>query len=118
MSHYLKKHPWLVWLALVVVATGFSLVIVRAQKNVPPAAPAAPAAAAGPVPVHPVIIKPGPATPRVDTGLKDASGNAITASCSTCHSTTTPNTARNTSADLIQSHRGLTYKHVDQTCLS
>lgn len=118
MSQYFKKHPSLVWLALVLLATGLSLAIVRAQKNAPPAVPAAPAAAVGPATVHPVVIKPGPVTPRLDTGLKDAAGNAVTASCSTCHSTTTPNTARNTAVDLFQSHRGLTYKHGDQSCLS
>lgn len=118
MSVYLKKHPALVWLALVIFTAACSLVIVWAQKADDPA-PAAPVvrtdAKAAP---HPVVIRPGPATPRLDTGLKDAAGNAITAACSTCHSTTTPNVARHTAHDLFQAHSGLNYNHGNLTCLS
>lgn len=118
MSVYLKKHPALVWLALVVFTAGCSLAIVWAQKADDPA-PAAPLVGANAkAALHPVVIKPGPATPRLDTGLKDAAGHAITAACSTCHSTTTPNVARSTAHDLFQAHSGLNYNHGNLTCLS
>jgi cytochrome c553 len=117
MSAYVKKHPVIVWLALVLFTSACSFAIVRAQKA---AAPAAPEISSPPVKpaLHPVVIKPGPSTPRLDTGLKDAQGNAITAACSTCHSTATPNTARHTAHDLFQAHRGLHYRHGNLTCLS
>ena len=118
MSAYFKKHPALVWLALVAFTSVCSLVVVWAQKAVAPlenvSAPPAPEKQTR----HAVIHKPGPATPRLDTGLKDAAGHPITAACSTCHSTTTPNTARTSAQDLVQAHRGLQYQHGNLTCLS
>mgnify|MGYP003674176554 CR=1 FL=1 len=117
MSLYLKKHPWLAWLALVVLATGFSMAIVWAQKGGGAAATPPAEEATSPAP-HPVVIKPGPSTPQMDTGLRDSSGAAIRVACSTCHSTTTPNVQRNTAADLFQAHRGLNYQHGALTCLS
>lgn len=118
MSVCFKKHPVLTWLALVLFASLCSLAVVWAQKTAAPQT----GEAAVPEPEkparHPVTIKPGPAIPRLDTGLKDAAGHAITAACSTCHSTTTPNTARNTAQDLFQAHRGLNYHHGNLTCLS
>jgi formate-dependent nitrite reductase cytochrome c552 subunit len=118
MSRLLKQHPSLAWIALAAAAALCSLALVWAQKNQRSAHPAANAGAPQQPGLHPVTIKPGPPTPRLDTGLKDAQGNAITAACSTCHSTTAPNTARNTAHDLFQAHRGLTYNHGDLTCLS
>lgn len=118
MSAYFKKHPALAWIALVVFTSLCSLVVVWAQKAGDAPGKAAPAPSAGKPSLHPVIIKPGPATPRLDTGLKDAKGTAITAACSTCHSTTTPNIARNSAHDLDQAHRGLNYHHGNLTCLS
>ncbi len=117
MSVYFKKHPALAWLALVIFTSVCSLAVVWAQKAGAPAAetPAAPVEKPA---LHPVVIKPGPPTPRLDTGLKDAAGNAITAACSTCHSTATPNIARHTASDLFQAHRGLNYNHGNLTCLS
>lgn len=124
MSAYLKKHPALAWLALVVFTGLLSLAAVRAQKTSAPravapqaVADAAPAALEKPA-AHPVTIRPGPPAPRFDTGLKDAHGQPITAACGTCHSTTTPNAARHTAHDLVQAHRGLTYNHGNLTCLS
>lgn len=118
MSRLLKQHPSLAWIALVVFATLCSLAVVWAQKNLGPAE-STPVMTSQPKPEkHPMTIKPGPPTPRLDTGLKDAQGHAITAACSTCHSTTTPNTTRNTAHDLFQAHRGLSYAHGQLTCLS
>jgi formate-dependent nitrite reductase cytochrome c552 subunit len=118
MSLLLKKHPALAWIALVVFASLCSLAVVWAQKN-HATVPLAPAAQKEPKSkLHPVTIKPGPATPRLDTGLKDPNGQPITAACSTCHSTTTPNVARNSAHDLFQAHRGLNYAHGNLTCLS
>ena len=118
MSRLLKQHPSLAWIALVVLATLCSLAVVWAQKSLS-TTKVAPAAKSEAKPkLHPVTIKPGPATPRLDTGLRDAKGDAITAACSTCHSTTTPNTNRHTAHDLFQAHRGLSYAHGNLTCLS
>ncbi len=118
MSRLLKHHPRLAWIAFVVFATLCSLAVVWAQKNLAPSSTAKPTPAEEKPKLHPITIKPGPATPRLDTGLKDAQGHVITAACSTCHSTTTPNTARNTAHDLFQAHRGLDYNHGSLTCLS
>lgn len=118
MSFLLKKHPWLGWLALVVLATGCSIAIAWAHKNNTVLATAATSPPQQPAQLHPVVIKPGPAVPRLDTGLKDAAGNALMATCSTCHNTTTPNKKRNTAHDLFQAHRGLNYEHGGLTCLS
>lgn len=116
MSLHFKKHPWLAWLALLVLTSGVSLAIVAAQKSATPVS--APVVVEKSAAQHAVVIKPGPPTPRIDTGLKDAAGQSVTASCSTCHSTTTPNVQRNTAADLFQAHRGLNYQHGALTCLS
>ncbi len=118
MSVYFKKHPALAWLGLVVFTSLCSLAVVWAQKVSAPSAKSATAPATAEPILHPVTIKPGPATPRLDTGLKDAKGNVITAACSNCHSTTTPNITRNTVDDLFQAHRGLNYHHGNLTCLS
>lgn len=116
MSRQLPSHAGLAWAALAILGSLGGLAFVGAQKG--PAA-AAPVAADDQAPKrHPVTIRPGPATPKLDTGLKDAQGNAITAACSTCHSTATPNTARNSAHDLFQAHRGLQYAHGNLTCLS
>ncbi|MBP7949242.1 MAG: hypothetical protein KA004_06255 [Verrucomicrobiales bacterium] len=117
MNACFRKHPVLAWLTLVVFTGACSLAVIWAQKHLPPAD--VPAASPVQMPrMHPVTIKPGPATPRLDTGIRDASGNPVTVACSTCHSTTTPNTARQTAHDLIQAHRGLNYSHGSLTCLS
>ena len=67
---------------------------------------------------HPVTIKPGPATPRVLTGEKDAQGQPVTVGCATCHATTTPVVATHSAAELDQFHQGLKYQHGNLTCLS
>lgn len=114
MSRPLPSHSGFAWAALAVLVSLGGFAFVGAPKG-----PAATAATDGQAPKrHPVTLRPGPATPKLDTGLKDGQGNAITAACSTCHSTTTPNTARNSAHDLFQAHRGLQYAHGNLTCLS
>lgn len=117
MSLSLKKHPWLAWCTLLVVATGLSMAIVWAQQHAPQQSPA-PAPSTPPAILHPVVIKPGPGIPHVDTGLKDSAGQPIAVSCGTCHSTTKPNLARNSAEGLLPPHRGLNYQHGGLTCLS
>lgn len=117
MSLYFKKYPWLAWLVLVILATGCTLVIALSQKSGVPAVGLPPSDAPS-VELHPVVIQPGPPTPRLDTGLKDYAGKPVSAACSSCHATTRPNITRNTAADLFQSHRGLNYQHGGLTCLS
>lgn len=65
-----------------------------------------------------VSINPGPATPRVDTGVKHADGSAVTVSCSTCHTTRIPNTENQESSDLREFHQSVTVSHGRISCLS
>jgi formate-dependent nitrite reductase cytochrome c552 subunit len=67
---------------------------------------------------HAVTIKPGPATPTVLTNALNRSGEPVPVSCSTCHSTRTPNIERHSAAELTEFHQGLAYKHGDLSCLS
>jgi len=109
--------------ALLLAGLGVAgLALVRAQKAGAPPAAADPVtgavvAAAAPA-IHPVAIRPGPPTPTLDTGLRDADGQPVTAACSTCHTTTEPNVTRQTAHDLQPPHQGLEYAHGSLTCLS
>ncbi|MBK9992318.1 MAG: hypothetical protein IPP19_16760 [Verrucomicrobia bacterium] len=67
---------------------------------------------------HAVTIKPGPATPTVLTNALNRSGEPVPVSCSTCHSTRSPNIERHSAAELTEFHQGLAYKHGDLSCLS
>lgn len=118
MIRVLKQHPGLAWGGLAILASLFGFAVVWAQKDLSSAESVASATMEKKPALHPITIKPGPAMPRLDTGLKDAKGEAITAACSTCHSTTAPNPARSTAHDLFQAHAGLNYKHGNLTCLS
>lgn len=68
--------------------------------------------------VHEVQIRKPLTTPTVDTGLRNAHGDSIRVSCSSCHATTRPRTETRTSTELDEFHQGLTYRHGDLTCLS
>jgi len=118
MIRLLKQLPGFAWIGLAILASLFGFAAVRAQKSLSTVEAAATAAVEKEPSLHPVTIKLGPDTPRLDTGLRDARGKSITAACSTCHSTTTPNLARNTAQDLFQAHVGLNYDHGNLTCLS
>jgi len=118
MIRVLKQHPVLAWGGLVILVSLSSLAAVWAQKSLSTAESVESAIAKKTPALHPITIKPGPDTPRLDTGLKDSQGKAITAACSTCHNTTTPNPARNTAHDLVQAHAGLNYNHGNLTCMS
>ena len=66
----------------------------------------------------PVSIRRPSGPPRLLTGTINADGNAVTASCSTCHATRPPNTATKTSADLNEFHKGLRVSHGSVSCLA
>ncbi len=68
--------------------------------------------------IHPVMVNPGPPTPRVDTGVRHPDGSAVTVSCSTCHSGRAPNPENRTSADLNEFHQASHVEHGSITCLS
>ncbi|MFT3867045.1 MAG: cytochrome c3 family protein [Nibricoccus sp.] len=90
-------------------------------RGTPPApAPtaAAPSSGASAIVRHAVTIKPGPATPVVLTNALNRAGDPVPVSCSTCHSTRTPNVERRSAAELTEFHQGLAYKHGDLSCLS
>jgi nitrate reductase cytochrome c-type subunit len=65
-----------------------------------------------------VSIRKPEGPPRVDTGLTDAHGNAVTASCSTCHTIRKPNFKNKGVADLNEFHGALTFSHGSVSCLS
>lgn len=65
-----------------------------------------------------VTIRKPDGPPRVDTGMADAQGDRITASCSTCHATRTPNPQNVTAEDLNEFHGELTFSHGTVRCLS
>lgn len=117
MSFSFKQQPWLAWVALAVVSTSVSIAVVLAQKSLNPAAPTSATNAAPPT-RHPVTIRPAPSAPRLDLGTTDSSGKSVSVACGTCHSTTTPNIARNSADGLLAPHLGLKYKHGNLTCLS
>ena len=65
-----------------------------------------------------ITIRKPTGPPSVLTELKDAHGNAVTVSCSTCHATRTPNFANKTVADLDEFHGTLSLAHGKISCLS
>ena len=69
-------------------------------------------------PIHPVIFKPYAGPSKIGTGLTNIHGQAVTASCSSCHATTRANIETRSSAELDQFHQGLKYNHGNLTCLS
>ena len=68
--------------------------------------------------VHPVTFKLHEGPRKISTGLTNLHGQAVMASCSSCHATTRPNVETRSSADLDQFHQGLKYLHGNLTCLS
>ncbi len=56
--------------------------------------------------------------PRVATGQKDANGQAVTVSCSTCHATRPPNLQNKKTEDLDEFHREMPFSHGNVSCLS
>jgi hypothetical protein len=50
--------------------------------------------------------------------MVDAAGRAITASCTTCHATRTPNRDNRVAEDLDEFHGGLIFAHASITCLA
>ncbi len=118
MIRLLKRHFGPVRIGFAILASLCGLAVLWAQQSLSPGKVAGETVAEEAPILHSVTIKPGPTTPQLDTGRKDAQGAAITAACSTCHSTTAPNAARNTAQDLFQAHRGLRYAHGNLTCLS
>ena len=124
MSRYLQKYPWLGWVVLVVVVSTISITIsfVLAQSGTAnddnDGLNTTPVPSDGTAELNPVEIRPGPATPQVDTGIKNAHGTPVMASCTSCHATTEPNRDTNSSHQLSEFHQGLTYNHGDLTCLS
>lgn len=68
--------------------------------------------------LFPVTIRTPSGHPTVDSGEKDAKGNAIMVNCATCHDTREPNYEANNGTHLKQFHQGLLYQHGGQSCLS
>lgn len=66
----------------------------------------------------PVTIRRPTGSPNVATGLTDIHGNAVTATCSTCHQTRQPNRRNRTTKDLDEFHKGMTVSHGNLSCLS
>ena len=68
--------------------------------------------------LHPVVIRRPDGPPRLATGLTNFQGQPVFASCSACHTTTSPNLDTRRTEDLDQFHQGLKYNHGNLTCLS
>ena len=68
--------------------------------------------------LHPVVIRRPDGPPKIATGLTNFQGQAVLASCSSCHTTTKPNLDTRRTEDLDQFHQGLKYVHGNLTCLS
>jgi len=78
----------------------------------------APSGAKPPASHFPTTIRRPTGPPRVATGTTDSHGNAITVSCSTCHTTRPPNSHNKTPADLTEFHAGMKFSHGNVSCLS
>lgn len=69
-------------------------------------------------PLHEVVVRKPEGPPRVFTGETNLAGEAVTVSCSTCHSTITPNPDIRSADQLQQFHQGLEFDHGRLNCLS
>lgn len=67
---------------------------------------------------HPVHVRRPDGPPRVNTGLKDARGEPLLVSCTSCHATLPPNPANRSTADLDEFHQNVTTRHGTLTCLA
>lgn len=65
-----------------------------------------------------VAVRQPSGPPRIDLGIKNEHGEAVTAACSTCHSTRQPNLDTRTPGDLDEFHGGLNFAHGNLNCLS
>lgn len=114
------RPAWILPAALTVAVGGVCVLLLRAgdkaapTANLPPPAPTVAAAAQR----FDTSIRPGPATPRVQTDVRDVHRQPVSVACVTCHQTTQPNLQTRSAAQLRQFHQGLTYQHGNLTCLS
>lgn len=90
--------------------------LLAAGEAAPGTTPPTPVKAA-PRLLHPVVIRPPAAPPRVYVTTNEA-GQAITVSCGTCHATKKPDPASRQTADLDTFHQDLKINHGSLTCLS
>jgi cytochrome c553 len=68
--------------------------------------------------LYATAIRVSDSKPWIDSGKKDAKGNAVMISCGTCHDTRNPDFTNNDASKLDEFHQGLKYAHGSQTCLS
>jgi len=70
--------------------------------------------------LHPVVIHTPTGPPHAVVGQDSQTGEPITASCTTCHNTRTPEPAHGLTQDLNDFHQGLVFEHGPGTlsCLS
>lgn len=68
--------------------------------------------------LHPVVVRQPLHTPRVQTGMLDLQGQAVTVECATCHATRPPNFQNKQSSDLKEFHRHINLTHGSISCLS
>ena len=121
-----RHRPWPLFFGLVIAGIlvfwlVFSIVHWSGQKAIPDGehADVEPYVPSGPG-LHPVLINTPDGPPALQVGIHPLTGKPITASCTTCHSTRTPNPANATTQDLDQFHIGLTIAHGQGTltCVS
>lgn len=66
----------------------------------------------------PVQIRKPEGPPRVNTGLRDARGEPVLVSCTTCHATRPPDVKNHSTGDLDQFHQKMRFEHGTLTCLA
>lgn len=65
-----------------------------------------------------VVIRQPDGPPHTELGISDGAGDAVTAACSTCHTTREPDRSNRRADDLKTFHQGLVLAHGHVSCLS
>lgn len=69
-------------------------------------------------PLYDVTIRKPAGPPRVDLGVTGPEGQVLTAACSSCHGSRSPDKTNRQASDLTEFHQGLKLAHGSVTCLS
>lgn len=68
--------------------------------------------------LHPVLVNRPDGPPRIDTGMLDGLGRAVSVSCASCHANMEPDFSTRSSEQLQEFHQGLHFDHGGMTCLT
>lgn len=101
-----------------ILCGAFAGIALVAREKSTPDHSADPAAAPESKTNFPVHIRKPVGPPLLPTGLTNFHGESVKVTCATCHTTTTPNRALRSSAELDQFHQELKFQHGTLNCLS